>query len=464
LLDVIFLRLATQGQSGRQLIWVRQQAAGDAARQIRRLVNLHQGEKSSGMKYKAIYGTHDVLPDESSQWQHLEAELRRIFDIYNYREIRIPTFEETDLFARSIGEDTDIVQKEMYTFLDQGKRSITLRPEGTAGAVRAYLEHGLGEKSPLVKLYYLGSMFRQERPQKGRLREFHQFGIEAIGSADPSLDAEQIEMGVAICRDLRIDGVKLHLNSIGCPVCRPVHREKLLAFMKDRVGDLCEDCKTRYLRNPLRMFDCKNQQCIEQLKDAPAMVDFLCEECRTHYGQVKEYLRELSVDYFEDKRLVRGLDYYTKTAFEIKAAGLGSQDTLLGGGRYDLLVEELGGASTPAVGFAAGMERFILVMENQKKPDIEEKKLQLFVAALGDQAKTYAAGLIRDLRQKGVACDTDYLGRSLKAQMREANRQRAEKVLIVGQEEIKKGKAVVKDMQSGEQEDVSLKDLGQMWS
>ncbi len=421
------------------------------------------GEKSQTMKYKAVYGTHDILPDESSGWQHLEAVVRGIFDLNNYREIRVPTFEETDLFARSIGQDTDIVQKEMYTFLDQGKRSITLRPEGTAGVVRAYLEHGLGEKSPLVKLYYLGSMFRQERPQKGRLREFHQFGIEAIGSSDPSLDAEQIEMGVRICRDLEIAGFKLHLNSIGCPVCRPVHREKLLAFMKGRVGDLCEDCKTRYLRNPLRMFDCKNQQCIEQLKDAPAMVDFLCEECSRHYVRVKEYLRKLGVDYFEDKRLVRGLDYYTKTAFEIRAPGLGSQDTLLGGGRYDLLVEELGGASTPAIGFAAGMERFMLVLEKQKKTDFEEKKLNLFIASLGNEPKTFAARLIRDLRQRGVACDTDYLGRSLKAQMREANRQKAEKVLIIGEEEIKKGKAVVKDMQSGEQEEVVLDDVSRIW-
>jgi len=415
------------------------------------------------MKYKAIYGTHDILPDESSKWQHLEAVVRNIFALYNYREIRVPTFEETDLFARSIGEDTDIVQKEMYTLLDQGKRSITLRPEGTAGVVRAYLEHCLGERSPLSKLYYLGSMFRQERPQKGRLREFHQFGIEAIGSSDPSLDAEQIEMGVRICRELRITDFRLHLNSIGCPVCRPVHREELLVFMKGRVGDLCEDCKTRYLRNPLRMFDCKNERCIEQLKDAPVMVDFLCPECRTHHDQVKKYLRELTVDYFEDKRLVRGLDYYTKTAFEIKAAGLGSQDTLLGGGRYDLLVKELGGASTAAIGFAAGMERFILVMEKQRAIDLEEKKVNVFIAALGEEARTLAAKLLRDLRQRGVVCDTDYLGRSLKAQMREANRQKAEKVLIIGEEEIKKGKAVVKDMQSGEQEEIALDDVGRTW-
>jgi histidyl-tRNA synthetase len=408
------------------------------------------------MKYKAVYGTHDILPEESSRWQFLENAVKGVFALYNYNEIRVPTFEETELFSRSIGQDTDIVRKEMYTFLDQGKRSITLRPEGTAGVVRAYLEHNMGEKSPLVKLYYVGSMFRQERPQKGRLREFHQFGIEAIGTADPAVDAEQIEMGMKICNELKITDVKLHLNSIGCSVCRPVHREKLLEFMKDKVGNLCEDCKTRYLRNPLRMFDCKNEECIEQLKDAPVMIDYLCEDCRTHYDQVKKYLNELKIDYFENKRLVRGLDYYTKTAFEMKSPRLGSQDTLLGGGRYDLLVEELGGKSTPAVGFAAGMERFILVMEMQKKLDLEGGKLNLFIAALGDEAKTFAVKLMRNLRQRGITCETDYLGRSLKAQMREANRQRAQKVLIIGEEEIKKGKAVLKDMESGEQEEIDL--------
>jgi histidyl-tRNA synthetase len=416
------------------------------------------------MKYKAVYGTHDMLPDESSGWQYLETKVREVFAIYNYKEIRVPTFEETELFARSIGQDTDIVRKEMYTFLDQGKRSLTLRPEGTAGVVRAYLENGMGEKSPLVKLYYVGSMFRQERPQKGRLREFHQFGIEAIGSADPSLDVEQIEMGVTICRELKITDFKLHLNSIGCPVCRPVHREKLLDYMKDRVGDLCEDCKTRYLRNPLRMFDCKNQQCIEQLKDAPAMIDSLCEDCQAHYDQVKRYLKELQIDYFEDKRLVRGLDYYTKTAFEIKSPRLGSQDTLLGGGRYDLLVEELGGKSTPAIGFAAGMERFMLVLQMQKKLDLDQRKLNLFIAALGDEAKAFAVKLIRDLRGQNVTCETDYLQRSLKAQMREANRQKAEKVLIIGEEEMRKGKALLKDMQNGEQQEIDLEQAGRIWS
>jgi len=416
------------------------------------------------MKYKALYGTHDILPDECIKWQYLEDQLRKIFALYNYQEIRVPTFEETELFARSIGQDTDIVRKEMYTFEDQGKRSLTLRPEGTAGVVRAYLEHSLGEKSPLAKLYYLGSMFRQERPQKGRMREFHQFGIEAIGSADPAVDAEQIEMGVRICQELKITDFKTHVNSIGCPVCRPVHRDKLLSFMKDKIDKLCDDCKTRYLRNPLRMFDCKNEKCIEQLRDAPVMIDYLCEDCQTHYDQVKKYLEKLKINYFEDKRLVRGLDYYTKTAFEIKSPQLGSQDTLLGGGRYDLLVEELGGKSTPAIGFAAGIERFILVLQMQKKLDLEEKKVNVFIAALGDEARSFAVKLVKDLRQKNISCETDYLQRSLKAQMREANRQKAEKVLIIGEEEMKKGKAVLKDMESGEQKEIGLEEVARIWS
>jgi len=411
------------------------------------------------MKYKAIYGTHDLLPEDSFQWQYVEEKIRKIFSLYNYKEIRIPVFEETDLFARSIGQDTDIVQKEMYTFLDQGKRSLTLRPEGTAGVVRAYLEHSLGEKSPLVKLFYFGPMFRQERPQKGRLREFNQFGVEAIGSLDPSLDAEMIELSVKICFDLGITDFKLHLNSIGCPKCRPIHREKFLNFTKDKVGDLCEDCKTRYLRNPLRMFDCKKEECIEKLRNAPVMIDFLCDECKNHYALVKQYLDELKIDYFEDKRLVRGLDYYTKTAFELKSKALGTQDTLCGGGRYDLLVEELGGKNTPAIGFAAGIERYILALKMKKKLDLKEKNLDLFIATLGDDAKTFAMKLIKDLRGKNLICETDYLNRSLKAQMREADRQKAKKVLIIGEDEIKKGKAVLKDMESGEQEEIELEKI-----
>jgi histidyl-tRNA synthetase len=411
------------------------------------------------MKYKALYGTHDLLPEDSFKWQHLEEKVRKTISLYNYKEIRTPIFEETDLFARSIGQDTDIVQKEMYTFLDQGKRSLTLRPEGTAGVVRAYLEHSLGEKSPLVKLFYFGPMFRQERPQKGRLRQFRQFGVEAIGSLEPSLDAEVIDLSVKICHVLGITDFKLHLNSIGCPVCRPIHRDQFLNYMKDKIDELCEDCKTRFLRNPLRMFDCKKEGCIEQLKDAPVMIDFLCEECKNHYKLVKQYLDELKIDYFEDKTLVRGLDYYTKTAFELKSNLLGTQDTLCGGGRYDLLVEELGGKNTPAIGFAAGIERFLLVLKMEKKLDLEEKNLDLFIATLGDQAKTLAMKLIKELRGKNIICETDYLNRSLKAQMKEANRQKAKKVLIIGEDEIKKGKAILKEMESGEQKEIELQKI-----
>jgi histidyl-tRNA synthetase len=411
------------------------------------------------MKYKALYGTHDLLPEDSSKWQYVEQKIRKVLSLYNYKEIKTPIFEETDLFARSIGQDTDIVQKEMYTFLDQGKRSLTLRPEGTAGVVRAYLEHSLGEKSPLVKLFYFGPMFRQERPQKGRLREFHQFGVEAIGSLEPSLDAEVIDLSVKICFDLGITDFKLHLNSIGCPVCRPLHRDKFLDYMKNKVDELCEDCKIRFLRNPLRMFDCKKEECAEQLKDAPVMIDFLCEECKNHYHLVKQYLNELKIDYFEDKRLVRGLDYYTKTAFELKSELLGTQDTLCGGGRYDLLAQELGGKNTPAIGFAAGLERFLLVLKMEKKLNSEEENLDLFIATLGDQAKIVAMKLIKYLRGKNIICDMDYLNRSLKAQMKEANRQKAKKVLIMGEDEIKKGKAILKDMETGEQKEIELEKI-----
>jgi histidyl-tRNA synthetase len=411
------------------------------------------------MKYKALYGTHDLLPEDSFKWQNLEEKVRKTISLYNYKEIRTPIFEETDLFARSIGQDTDIVQKEMYTFLDQGERSLTLRPEGTAGVVRAYLEHSLGEKSPLVKLFYFGPMFRQERPQKGRQRQFHQFGVEAIGSLEPSLDAEMIDLSVKICHDLGITDFKLHLNCIGCPVCRPIHRDQFLNYLKDKIDELCEDCKTRFLRNPLRMFDCKKEECIKQLKDAPVMIDFLCEECKKHYDLVKQYLDGLRIDYFEDKRLVRGLDYYTKTAFELKSKLLGTQDTLCGGGRYDLLVEELGGKNTPAIGFAAGIERFLLVLKTEKKLDLEEKNLDLFIATLGDQARTLAMKLIKELRGKNIICETDYLNRSLKAQMKEANRQKAKKVLIIGEDEIKKGKAILKDMESGEQKEIELEKI-----
>ncbi|MCJ7458866.1 MAG: histidine--tRNA ligase, partial [candidate division Zixibacteria bacterium] len=327
------------------------------------------------MKYTALQGTKDLLPEDTPKWRYIEEKIRGVLSLYNYKEIRTPVFEQTELFKRSIGDDTDIVQKEMYTFQDQGKRSLTLRPEGTASIVRAFIEHNLGERSPLVKLFYFGQMFRQERPQKGRLREFNQYGVEVIGSLDPLVDAEVIELGVRINKAFGLEGLKLYLNSIGCKDCRPAHRDAFNQFVKDKIDKFCQDCQLRLLRNPLRIFDCKNEKCVEALKDAPMILDYLDEKCKYHFKKVREYLDRMGIEYILDGRLVRGLDYYTRTTFEIKSESLGAQDTLIGGGRYDLLVSELGGKETPAIGFAAGIERLFLVLEMQKKFPPEDERL-----------------------------------------------------------------------------------------
>ncbi len=411
------------------------------------------------MGFKAIYGTHDLLPDSTSRWQDLEEKVRRVMQLYNYREIRTPIFEATELFARSIGLDTDIVKKEMYTFTDQGKRSLTLRPEATASVVRAYLEHNLGKLSPFIKLYYIGPMFRQERPQKGRLRQFHQFGAEAIGSLDPLVDVEMIQLSVKILNDLGLKDFKLHLNSIGCKKCRSAHRDVFLKFISERCEKICSDCQIRLNRNPLRIFDCKNEGCIEILKNAPVIKDYLCPECQKHFKQVKKSLDELNIKYTEDGRLVRGLDYYTKTVYELKSSLLGAQDTLCGGGRYDLLVEELGGEDTPAIGFSAGMERILLALESKRKEISEERKIDLFIAPLGEEARKLAFKVIMELRSKGISCEMDYMSRSLKSQMKEANRQKAKSVLILGEEEIKKGKAILRNMEKSEQKEVEIQNL-----
>jgi histidyl-tRNA synthetase len=413
------------------------------------------------MKYTALLGTKDLLPEDALRWRYLENKIREILSFYNYKEIRTPVFEQTELFKRSIGQDTDIVQKEMYTFQDQGKRSLTLRPEGTASIVRAYLQHNLGEKSPVVKLFYFGPMFRQERPQKGRLREFNQYGAEVVGSLDPLVDAELIELAVRINQDLGLEGLKLHLNSIGCKDCRKSHRDAFNKFIKNKIEKFCQDCQLRLLRNPLRIFDCKDDKCMEALKDAPVILDYLDDDCKEHFQKVRSYLDKMRIEYILNGRLVRGLDYYTRTTFEIKSEFLGAQDTLLGGGRYDLLVSELGGKDTPAIGFAAGMERLFLVMELQKKFPVEDESLDLFIAPLGKEAKLKGLELLKELRTKGLKCDIDFLSRSLKAQMKEADRQKAKKVLIIGENELKKGIAVLRDMKSSEQKEIAFEKLTQ---
>jgi histidyl-tRNA synthetase len=413
------------------------------------------------MKYTALQGTRDLLPEDASKWRYIEEKIRQVLSLYNYKEIRTPIFEQTELFKRSIGQDTDIVQKEMYTFQDQGKRNLTLRPEGTASIVRAFIEHSLGEKSPLVKLFYFGPMFRQEKPQKGRLREFYQYGAEVIGSLDPLVDAELIELGMRINNAFGLKNLKLHLNSIGCKECRRAHRDAFNKFVKDKFDKFCQECQMRLLRNPLRIFDCKNEGCIEALKDAPMILDYLDADCKEHFQKVRSYLEQMKIEYILNGRLVRGLDYYTRTTFEIKSESLGAQDTLLGGGRYDLLVSELGGKNTPAIGFAAGIERLILVLEMQKKFPPQNEKPDLFIAHLGEEAKSLALKIVKDLREKGLKCEMDFLGRSLKSQLKEADRQKAKKVLIIGEDELKKGKGTLRDMESKEQKEIEFGKLVQ---
>jgi histidyl-tRNA synthetase len=410
----------------------------------------------SGMRFQTVKGTHDILPDEVGQWRHVEQTVRQMMASYNYKEIRTPVFEHTELFSRSIGQDTDIVGKEMYTFTDGGRRSLTLSPEGTAPVVRAYIQNNLGAKSPQVKLFYLAPMFRQENPQKGRYRQFHQFGMEALGSMDASQDAEIIALAMGIYDQLGLGSLSLRLNSVGCRACRPGYRDVLRSYIKERLEYLCSDCRQRYDQNPLRVLDCKESSCREQTGDVPLMSDHLCSECRQHFERVQQLLGGLDIDYVLDGRLVRGLDYYTKTAFEVLSGELGAQDALGGGGRYDDLVEMLGGEPTPAVGFAAGIERLILVLSQRGSLPKTPETLDLFTVALGPEAQEAALKILAELRRRRIQADTDFLGRSMRAQLRVANRLGARFVLIIGEQELEKKKLVLKDMQGGQQEEIDL--------
>ncbi len=411
------------------------------------------------MKFRSIKGTKDILPGESEKWQFVEALIREVMHEANYREIRTPVFEETALFQRSIGELTDIVSKEMYTFRDRSDESVTLKPEGTASVLRAYIQYNLGEQSPLTKLYYIGPMFRQERPQAGRLRQFHQFGAEALGSSSPQLDVEMMLIPLEVCRRLGIGSVTLKVNSVGCEKCRPAYRKRLVQELMAVYDQLSEESKTRVKQNPLRVLDSKDERDRAATRTAPLMKDFLCDECRMHFAEVERLLKETKTPYEIDGRLVRGLDYYTKTAFEITSAALGSQDALAGGGRYDLLVHELGGKPTAGVGFAAGMERLMIILEKLGQSPDPHIRPDLYIAAADNAARRWAFRFAHQLRQKGVAADLDYLGRSLKAQMREANRQNARYVIVIGDKELATGKAKLKKMESGQEEEVLLTDL-----
>jgi histidyl-tRNA synthetase len=414
------------------------------------------------MKVTAIKGFSDILPGEVEIWQEVEARSRQIFRAYNFSEIRIPILEKTELFSRSIGDTTDIVEKEMYTFEDRDSRSLddtevtrlTLRPEGTAGVVRAYVESEMYKTEPVRKLYYMGPMFRRERPQKGRTRQFHQIGAEVLGRVDPFMDAEILLLMSDLFSALGLAEPSLQINSLGDAECRPKYREMLLAFLKARQDSLCDNCQRRIDRNPLRALDCKEPGCIRATRDAPSILDFLCVNCREHFDTVQRLLRETDVQFTLNSRMVRGLDYYCRTTFEWTSTQLGAQSAVAAGGRYDGLVQELGGPAIPGVGFAIGVERLTMLLRMQEMP--APPGPSCFVVWVGERARDWAFPLVRRLRQKGLSVELEGESRSLKSQMRRADKLKAALVLIVGDDELVKGKAILRDMASKQQEEISL--------
>ena len=396
-------------------------------------------------------GTQDVSPYESYKWLLLENKLREVVDQYGFKEIRTPTFEHTELFLRGIGDTTDVVNKEMYTFEDKGKRSITLRPEGTASTVRSVLEKGILNEGLPLKAYYILSCFRYEKPQAGRLREFHQLGIELFGAQDYTADAEVIATGARILKELGLTAVKLNINSIGCPNCRPKYHEKLKEYFAQHIDGMCEDCKARFEKNPLRLLDCKEEKCSAIAKNAPVVIEHLCDECHDHFEGLKKTLDAMGVDYQINTKIVRGLDYYTKTVFEFVYDGIGSQGTVCGGGRYDGLFEELGGNHVPAVGFGMGLERLLLTLEAEGISLGEDSVPEIFFANIGEAAKVYAFTLAEKARAEGMRAQSDLMGRSLKAQMKYADKIKAIYTVVLGDDEVANQTAVAKNMLTKEQ-------------
>lgn len=401
-----------------------------------------------------IRGFKDILPGEVELWQHIEEQARGLFADFGYREIRIPLLEKTELFARGIGEDTDIVEKEMYTFADRKGEMITLRPEATASVVRAYIQHRFHAVDPVQKFFTIGPMFRRERPQKGRYRQFYQINAEALGIAEPLIDAQLIHLLVRLLQRLHVDDATPHLNSLGCPACRPAFREALVAFIAGRREALCSDCQRRSSRNPMRVLDCKVPGCREAMAEAPAIIDHLCDDCAAHFAVVRQKLERLGIDYRLEKRLVRGLDYYTRTTFEIHTAALGAQSAVAGGGRYDGLIELLGGPPTPGVGFAVGFDRLAEIVALQQVDFTRPP--HLFIAALGPAAQAAAFDWQMALGEAGIHVEMDYADRSLKAQMKRADRLGAKLVLIVGDNEMQTGEVMLRDMATREQTPVAV--------
>ena len=408
------------------------------------------------MEIKAIRGFNDILPDEIGKWQFVEEIAREVFEGFGFSEIRIPILERTELFSRGIGEATDIVEKEMYTFTDRSGNSLTLRPEATASMARAYLEHQLYTFDPVAKLYCIGPMFRYERPQKGRYRQFYQIDAEVFGVENPMVDAEVIVMLVRFLRRVGLEKLELQLNTLGDRNCRPRYREELKRFLMNKSFQLCEDCQRRLQTNPLRIFDCKVETCQEAIADAPKVSDFVCSECQKHFDKVKEYLEMAGLEYILNPRMVRGLDYYTRTAFEVVSYQLGSQNAVTGGGRYDNLFQEIGGLEIPGIGFAVGMERLVSLLPKDKE---FISYPHLFIAALGEEPFKEAYRIINQLHLDGIRAELDYEGKSLKSQMRRADKLKARYVLILGEDELKRGKAALRNMETKSQEEISIDKL-----
>ncbi|MGN0452505.1 MAG: histidine--tRNA ligase [Ruminococcus sp.] len=407
---------------------------------------------------KKIKGTEDILPKESYKWQFIEKLMSEEARVYGFCEIRTPVFEQTELFQRGVGEGTDVVQKEMYTFLTKGGESITLRPEGTAGAARAMLEHGLYNDGLPLKAHYFTTCYRYEKPQAGRQREFRQFGMEVYGAADPISDAELICAAHSIFQRLQIKNVRLEINSIGCPACRQEYYKALKEYFSQYTESLCGTCLSRLEKNPMRILDCKSPVCKEIAEKAPKITDYLCTDCEEHFAKVQKYLTAGGIDFTVNPSIVRGLDYYTNTVFEFIAEGIGAQSTVCGGGRYNGLVEELGGNPMPSLGFAIGLERLLMVMDSQGIEIAPPQSCSLYIAALGDDAREKGFSLARTLREAGIYAQYDIVGRGLKAQMKYANKIGARFSMVLGDNEISEGRAVLKNMETGEQREIALAD------
>jgi histidyl-tRNA synthetase len=410
------------------------------------------------VEFTTIKGFKDILPEEVQTWQKVEAEARRIFFTFGYQEIRPPLMEMTELFSRSIGEETDIVSKEMYTLADSRGKGLTLRPEATASVVRAYIQHRLYLNNPLVKLFTIGPMFRHERPQKGRFRQFHQIDVEVMGDPGPKSDAEIILLAMTLFRVLDLSDLSLHINSLGCSACRPAFREQLKSYLARNSAGLCQDCQRRAETNPLRVFDCKVEGCRDLVREAPSILSSICGECAAHFTALQDYLKDSKLAFMIDHTLVRGLDYYTRTAFEVQTERLGSQNAVAGGGRYDGLIRQLGGPDHPGIGFALGMERLVALLEegSGRKP---VQGPDVFLVGLGEEAGKRIFRWVDELRRSGLWAEMEYGSRGLKAQMKSADRLGARKVLIVGENELASGRAVLRDMASKAQEEIELRSL-----